>query len=170
MRISFTEAAIAAALALAASGLPGAASAAIYKCVGEANQPTYQDSPCPPGKELRNFDTDPADVSVIPFRAVPSTAPTPAAPKAPKASAAAKPDKKKEAAPAVDIAQRKFIVPGMSEAEVVAKIGQPDMTTGGKGRKSSRWSYLPAAGDPNTITTVVFDFGKVIDVERKLVK
>jgi hypothetical protein len=169
MRKSFTHAMVTAAVAVLTAGLPGSASAAIYKCVGEGNQPMYQDSPCPPGKELRNFDTDPADVSVIPFRAVPSITTAPVAPKAPKAQSANKPDKKKDAAPVVDIAQRKFIVPGMSEGEVIAKIGQPDMTTA-KGRKSSRWSYLPTAGDPHTITTVVFDFGKVIDVERKIVK
>ena len=169
MRKSFTHAMVTAAVAVLAAGLAGGASTAIYKCVGEGNQPTYQDSPCPPGKELRNFDTDPADVSVIPFRAVPSITTAPVAPKASKAQSANKPDKKKDAVPAGDIAQRKFIVPGMSEGEVIAKIGQPDMTTA-KDRKSSRWSYLPAAGDPQTITTVVFDFGKVIDVERKIVK
>lgn len=170
MRKTFIPALVTAAVALLSAGLPAGTSAAIYKCMGEGNQPMYQDSPCPPGKELRNFDTDPADVSVIPFRAVPSITTTPVAPKASKAQAAPKPDKKKDALPAGDVAQRKFIVAGMNEAEVVAKIGQPDMTTGGKGRKSSRWSYLPAAGDPQTITTVTFDFGKVVDVERKLVK
>jgi hypothetical protein len=169
MRKSFTRAMATAAAAVLAAGPSGSVFAAIYKCMGEGNQPTYQDSPCPPGKELRNFDTDPADVSVIPFGAVPSITTAPVAPKAPKVQSANKADKKKDAAPAVDIAQRKFIVPGMSEGEVIAKIGQPDMTTA-KGRKSLRWSYLPAAGDPQTITTVVFDFGKVIDVERKIVK
>jgi hypothetical protein len=170
MRKSFINTMVTAAVCGLAAGLPGGSAAAIYKCAGEGNQPMYQDSPCPPGKELRNFDADPAEVSVIPFRAVPGTTTTLVAPKAPKAQSAAKSDKKKDAAPAVDIAQRKFIVPGMSEGEVVAKIGQPDMTSGGKGRKTSRWSYLPATGDPHTITTVVFDFGKVIEVERKVVK
>src|SRR4030095_13360221 len=135
MRKSFTHAMATAAVAVLAAGLAASASAGIYKCVGEGNQPMYQDSPCPPGKELRNFDTDPADVSVIPFRAVPNITTAPVAPKAPKAESASKTDKKKDAAPAVDIAQRKFIVPGMSEGEVIAKIGQPDMTTA-KGRKS----------------------------------
>jgi hypothetical protein len=178
MRISVTNAAfattvatmVAAIGATLAAGLPGIASAAIYKCVDEGSQPIYQDSPCPAGKELRNFDADPAEVSVIPFRAVPGTTTTLVAPKAAKAPHASKADKKKEAAAGVDIGQRKFIVPGMNEGEVVAKIGQPDMTSGGKGRKTARWSYLPAAGDPQTITTVVFDFGKVIEVERKVVK
>jgi len=164
MRFSF-PAAIFAILA----ALPGGAPAAIYKCVGEGSQPVYQDSPCPPGRELRNFDTDPAEVSVIPFR-VPETTPSPVAAKPAKAQPAAKIDKKKDVATGADIAQRKFIVAGMNESEVVARIGHPDMTTGGKGRKSSRWSYLPAAGDPNTITTVVFDYGKVVEVERKIVR
>src|SRR4029453_18685657 len=115
MRKSFITAMVIASVAALAAGLPGTTSAAMYKCAGEGNQVMYQDSPCPPGKELRNFDTDPAEVSVIPFRVVPGTTTTLTAPKPPKAQGAAKPDKKKEAAPAVDIAQRKFIVPGMNE-------------------------------------------------------
>jgi hypothetical protein len=42
------------------------------------------------------------------------------------------------------------------------------MSSGDRGRKSTRWSYLPAAGDPQTITTIVFDYGKVVDVERRI--
>jgi len=165
MRASFAAVII---VALGA-GPPGGASASIYKCVDEDNRPVYQDSPCPPGKELRNFDTDPAEVSVIPFRAVPDLPPLQVAPKAAKAAPAAKSDKK-TAREGVDVAQRKFIVAGMNEGEVIARIGQPDITSGGKGRKSSRWSYLPAAGDSQTITTVVFDYGKVVEVERKIMK
>jgi hypothetical protein len=150
-------------------------SAAIYKCADEDNRSIYQDSPCPPGKELRNFDTDPAEVSVIPFRAVPDIPPAQVAPKAAKATPAPNGNKKqngdkKAARDSVDNAQRKFIVAGMNEGEVIARIGQPDITSGGKGRKSSRWSYLPAAGDSQTITTVVFDYGKVVEVERKIMK
>jgi len=170
MRSSFIATIVATTLAALAAGLPGSASAAMYKCVGEGSQPIYQDSPCPPGKELRNFDTDPAEVSVIPFRAVPGTATTLVAPKAAKVPPATKADKKKDAATAIDIAQRKFIVPGMSEGEVIARIGAPDMKSGGGGRKTSRWSYLPAAGDPQTITMVGFEYGKVVEVERKIVR
>jgi hypothetical protein len=157
-------------LALAAAGLPHSTFAAIYKCVGDSNQPIYQDSPCPPGAELRNFDADPAEVSVIPFRPVPGTTTSQVAPKPAKAQPASKAGKKKDAATGADAAQRKFIFTGMSEGEVVAKIGPPDMTSGGRGRKMSRWSYLPVAGDPHTITTLVFDYGKVVEVERKVVK
>jgi hypothetical protein len=171
MRSSITKALCATTAAVAMAGVPASASASVYKCVDvDGKQPIYQDSPCPAGRELRNFDTDPAEVSVIPFRAVPGTTTTQVAPKAAKAPPATKAEKKKEIAAVADIAQRRFIVPGMSEGEVVARIGSPDMSSGGKGRKTSRWSYLPAAGDPQTITTVVFDYGKVIEVERKVVK
>jgi len=171
MRGSFIKAIFATTAAAAVAGLPGNASAGVYKCVDvDGKQPIYQDSPCPAGRELRNFDTDPAEISVIPFREVPGTTTTQVAPKAAKAPPASRADRKKETAAAVDIAQRRFIVPGMGEGEVVARIGPPDMTSGGKGRKTARWSYLPAPGDPQTITTIDFDYGKVIGIERKVVK
>jgi len=151
--------------------LAGSAAAGVYKCLdADGRQPIYQDSPCPAGRELRNFDTDPAEVSVIPFREVPGTTTTLTAPKAAKPPPAAKATRKKDVPVVADVAQRKFIVPGMSEGEVVARIGNPDMTSGGKGRKTSRWSYLPAPGDPQTITNVVFDYGIVIEVERKVMR
>jgi hypothetical protein len=59
---------------------------------------------------LRNFDTDPAELSVIPFRVVPD-APRAGGPK-PKAPPAAKSDKKNGTAPTVDIAQRNSSWPG----------------------------------------------------------
>jgi len=171
MRSSIIKAIFATTAAAAVAGLSTSVTAGVYKCVdANGKQPIYQDSPCPAGRELRNFDTDPAELSVIPFRAVPGTSTSQVAPKAAKTAPATKAERKKDSAAAVDITQRKFITPGMSEAEVVARIGTPDMTSGGKGRKTSRWSYLPAAGDAQTITTLVFDYGKVIEVERKVVK
>jgi hypothetical protein len=171
MRCSAISLLAAAVSAAALAGLSGSAAAGIYKCAdADGKQAIYQDSPCPPGRELRNFDTDPAELSVIPFREVPGTATTLTAPKTTKAPPAAKSERKKDVPAVADIAQRKFIVPGMSEGEVVARIGKPDMTSGGKGRKTSRWSYLPAAGDPQTITNVVFDYGIVIEVERKVMR
>jgi hypothetical protein len=168
MRTSFHAAFIAFTAAALAAALSGSASAVVYKCAEEGNKSIYQDSPCPPGKELRNFDTDPAEVSVIPFRAVPDTMTVPVAPGAAKPPPASKVDRKKETSSGADAAQRRFIVSGMSEGQVLAKIGSPDMSSGDRGRKSTRWSYLPAAGDPQTITTIVFDYGKVVDVERRI--
>src|SRR5437660_9897483 len=73
-----------AALALGPAA-PGA-HATVYKCLLDDGRTFYQDLPCPPGRELRDFDKDPANVSVVPF-AVPAAA----APSAGKASRAAPP-------------------------------------------------------------------------------
>jgi len=69
-----------------------------------------------------------------------------------------------------DPAERRHLRTGMSEGEVLARVGSPDMTTGTKPTQSGRWSYLPADGDPDTITTLTFADGKVTKVERKVVK
>lgn len=177
MRTSFTApmatATIALALTVLAATVPGGALAGVYKCVNDRStppgtNPIYQDTPCPPGKELRNFDAEPAEVSVIPHQEFVEGVNS-APPRAGKAPQPPKADKKKESVIGGDAAQRKFIAAGMSEAEVVAKIGNPDVTGGAKGRKSLRWSYLPAAGDPQTITTITFESGRVTQVERKVV-
>jgi len=153
---------------LAAAPL-GSAEASMYKCVEEGNKIVYQDSPCPPGKELRNFDTDPAEVSVIPHLEFTEGKSTPVPARVGRGPAAPRAEKT-AAAPRGDATQRKFISSGMTEAEVLARIGKPEMTSGEKGRKSSRWSYLPSGGDPQTITTVEFNFGKVVSVERRIVQ
>jgi hypothetical protein len=44
------------------------------------------------------------------------------------------------------------------------------MKSGGNGRKIARWSYLPAPEDPGTITTLTFEHGRLVEVERKVVK
>jgi hypothetical protein len=171
MRASLIPAIISPLAATVLAVFAGSAAAGVYKCVDvDGKQPIYQDSPCAAGRELRNFDTDPAEVSVIPFREVPSITTTPTSPRATKAPPATKTTRKNDVPVVADIAQRKFIMPGMSEGEVVARIGNPDMTSGGKGRKTTRWSYLPAPGDPQTITNVVFDYGIVIEVERKVMR
>ncbi len=59
---------------------------------------------------------------------------------------------------------------GMSESEVLARLGSPDMTVGAKNAPSPRWTYMPAPGDPETITTLMFTKGVLVDIERKVVK
>jgi Domain of unknown function (DUF4124) len=152
-----------------AGTLSASAAASMYKCAGEGNQPVYQDSPCPAGKELRNFDQNPVEIGIMPFNQDSATTPRlPAAKDAPPKPPTAG-DAKKLTEVKRDAAERRFLRSGMTEAEVTAKAGPPDMTSGVKGRKSARWSYLPSPGDPKTITTVTFDNGKVTDVERKVV-
>ncbi len=164
------------AIALAAAG---SAHADIYKCAGNDGQPIYQDSPCAAGRELRNFQTDPPTVSVVPFDATPALAPAatpPAAPKtsgkrahdvhddeAPKRISRAKPN-----IPAGNAAERKFLHQGMSEAEVLARIGAPDIRSGNTdGRGTARWSYLPTDGDAGMITTLHLQSGLVTQIDRK---
>jgi hypothetical protein len=165
-----------AALAAMSAALP--AHADIYKCLGDNSQPVYQDTPCRAGREMRDFQADPATVSVIPFATEPS-APAPAASsrkttKREPANARNSPAPKssrtrgKQTLPAGNASERRFLHAGMSEAEVLARIGAPDIRSGGTGRRgSARWSYLPADGDPGMITTLHFQAGEVTQIDRK---
>jgi hypothetical protein len=161
---------LAAAAALAAVTATGTALATIYKCEGDGDAPVYQDEPCPPGRQLRNFDRDPPTVSVLPLGPAPGTSTVQSLP-----PAAATPKDKSSAraktkAPARNAGERKFLAPGINEGEVLARIGTPDMKSGGSGRRVARWTYLPAADDPQTVTTLTFDNGRLVEVERKVVK
>lgn len=170
----FTRAlAIATALIAGATAAP-VARADIYKCLGDNSQPVYQDSPCPKGRELRDFQADPATVSVVPFApADEMPAPAPKAAKrggnaadtpSPHASRA----RGKPGIPAGNAAERRFLHAGMSDAEVLARIGAPDIKTGNAdSRSGARWSYLPTDGDPGMITTLHFQYGQLTQVDRK---
>ncbi len=149
----------------------------IFKCAMESGGFMYQEAPCPPGKELRNFDTDPPTLSVIPGASTP--APTLSPPPADRPTAS--PDKSAKRMVSGhddrangrvdgDVSARKFVRAGMSDVEVRAKLGQPDITSGSSKSRNARWSYLPVAGDPDTITTITFSGNVVSDVSRKLVK
>jgi hypothetical protein len=148
------------------------AAADVYKCAGEGKVPVYQESPCPPGKELRNFQLDPPEITVLPappggtaVAPPPRTAP-PVAAKADKE----KPEVARPVKPKGDPAERRHLRNGMSEGEVLARVGSPDATTGAKNGRQVRWTWFPSAGDPETVTTVTLFHGYVTDVERKVVK
>jgi len=160
-------AAAACALALAAPAF-----ATIYKCDGPGGAPVYQDAPCPPGKELRDFDKDPPTVSVMPLLPPPAAGTT-TRDSSPAASGSGKPassGKAKAASTKGSAAERKFIAPGIYEGEVMARLGTPDMKSGGGARKQAKWTYLPAPEDPSTVTTLTFENGRLVEVERKVVK
>jgi hypothetical protein len=162
------------AFVVAISFLPGAR-ADVYKCAGEGGVPVYQEMPCAAGKELRNFQTDPPEITILP--ALPRTgAPAPAAPpkeakaaNEAKAGDGAKAGKGKAAQPG-DASERKHVRLGMTEGEVLARLGQPDITTGGRNGAPIRWTYMPAPGDPDTTTALVLTKGVVTDVERKVLR
>ena len=151
--------------------LPIPAMAGLYKCARNDGSVMYQENPCPPGRELRDLEQDPATVSVVPFRLVPSPDNRPAerpASRPIRSKSDSKPTRK-TAERHGNPAERKFLVPGIGEGEVVARIGRPDMSTGA-GRKTVRWTYLPAPEDPGTITTLTFELGRLVQVERKVVR
>lgn len=158
-------------LALAAACAPFAAScnASVYKCAGADGAPVYQEFACPAGKELRNFDTDPPALSIIPApEAAPGGRPRRVDEKAaPRKTAGGEPSNRKTRG---DPSERRHAHTGMSEGEVMARLGRPDVTASGGRKGKSRWTYLPAPGDPDTITTLYIDRGAVVDIERKLMK
>lgn len=159
------------ALATASGTLSESASAGLYKCELDSGI-TYQQTPCPPGRELRNFDRNPATVSVVPFQIAPEdktrrTAPAPDT-HAPDAHAPAKARPSKSAVARGKAAERKFLIPGIYQGEVLARVGSPDLKSG-SGRRAMRWTYLPAPDDPSTVTTLTFNEGRLIEVERKVV-
>lgn len=144
-------------------------SADVYKCAGDGGIPVYQEMPCGQGAELRNFQTDPPPLTILPAQGglnVPSNAPK----DAPGKNAKADQDAKLGKARAADAAERRHVRIGMSEAEVLARLGHPDMTVGGKSGAAARWTYLPAPADPETITTLTLAKGTVTVVDRKVVK
>jgi hypothetical protein len=75
---------------------------------------------------------------------------------------------------AADAGERRFIREGMTEGEVLVKIGAPDTKTedtgGGAKVAIKRWTYMPTTGDPQTITTIVLENGKVKEVVRQVVR
>jgi hypothetical protein len=157
-------------LTLVLLGYHSAADATMVKCRGDQGSVVYQDEPCKPGMELRNFDTDPATVSVVPGLPVAAT-PPPAAQRTRAAPVARRaPEQNLSSGKA---AERRFIRTGMSEAEVIRRIGKPEMdarSSRKQAKDGKHWSYLPAAGDPDTITTLTIVGGLVANVERKVVR
>ena len=157
---SVLRAAIGAAVVVALSD----AAAAVHKCAA-AGGIVYQDRPCRDG-EARDADVGDAPLSVLPFpapaRSVEKREPPPKPPRVERTRRA-------EAAAPGNPAERRHLRVGMSEGEVMARVGPPDLTTG-KGRKQSRWTWMPVPGDPDTITVVLFETGRAIEVERTVVK
>jgi hypothetical protein len=149
-------------------GIAAPARADVYKCAGDDATPIYQEMPCAKGKELRDFQKDPPEITVLPYS--PSASPPPPAKAAKDAKSAAPPKAKPAATETRDDAQRKFLHSGMTEAEVRTLAGSPDVTSGGNGRKTKRWQYMPSPTDPDTITALTFENGVVTSVERRTVR
>lgn len=146
-----------------------AAQDGVFKCRGNGAGPVYQQQPCAPGTTLRDFAQDPATVSVVPFEFARSreSAKPPRADRAGKPSA--RPDKRKAEAERrgsdAAVVERRHVKDGMSDGEVLARLGPPDLQSGKTARRM-RWTYLPVPGDPQTVTLLRFEDGRVVGVER----
>ena len=146
------------------------AGADVYKCAAEGGVPVYQEAPCGPAKELRNFQTDPPEITILPAPRAVATPPDAIKSAPPKNAKTDKDAKNGKGAIAGDASERMHLRLGMTESEVLARLGSPDMTVGAKNAPSPRWTYMPAPGDPETITTLMFTKGVLVDIERKVVK
>ncbi len=162
-RVHVTRTLFAVALAAAASG--AGAGVAIHRCAGPGGT-TYQDRPCGPDAAGGGFDGSTATLSVTPG---PGRGTTIVGREAPPRPPRAERVRRAEAERGGNAIERRHLRAGMSEGEVVARIGRPDFTTG-KGRRQSRWTWMPVPGDPDTITVVLFEVGRVAEIERTVVK
>jgi hypothetical protein len=73
---------------------------------------------------------------------------------------------------AIDPRDRGFLSKGMSEGEVILKIGKPDheaLVTAVKGKPEEKtWTYFPHFRDAQTITIITLREGVVTNIERKI--
>lgn len=78
------------------------------------------------------------------------------------------------AALAQDARERGFIRRGMSEGEVLVRVGKPDhesvvANNALRGLPEEKtWTYFPHAQDPDTLTVITFRSGAVVEIERKI--
>lgn len=159
---------LALAFVLSLLGALSPVAASVFKCSADKGTVVYQDAPCSAGRELRNFDTDPPDLTVLP--ATPGAAAPRVTNEASQRGGKAARNGARDQADERRAAERRFARSGMSEAEVVQRLGRPDVTSGGGRKGGRRWAYLPRPGDPDTMTTLTLQGGSVVDVERKLVR
>jgi len=75
---------------------------------------------------------------------------------------------------AQDARERGFLRRGMSEGEVMVRVGKPDhesMVANNALRglpEEKTWTYFPHPQDPDTLTVVTFRSGLVVEIERKI--
>ncbi|HMN76965.1 MAG TPA: hypothetical protein PKC97_12925 [Burkholderiaceae bacterium] len=73
---------------------------------------------------------------------------------------------------AADASERKFIGKGMTESEVLVRIGKPDneseISGGGAKIVEKVWTYFPHDDDKQTMTTITIKSGRVVAVERTI--
>jgi hypothetical protein len=75
---------------------------------------------------------------------------------------------------AIDARERGFIDEGMTEAEVLSRIGKPDyegFIMNVRGRPEVKvWTYMPHYRDPQTLTIITFNARIVEKIDRQIVR
>lgn len=75
---------------------------------------------------------------------------------------------------AADAVERKFIREGMTEGEVLFKIGKPDheaLIRNVRGQPEEKtWTYFPHSRDPQTLTILTLRAGVVAEIDRKIAR
>ena len=78
------------------------------------------------------------------------------------------------AALAADARERGFLRQGMTEGEVLFRVGKPDheaVVRDLRGQPEEKtWTWFPHARDPQTLTIVTLRAGVVASVERKIAR
>jgi len=148
------------------------ANATMIRCQDAAGRITYQDSTCPNG--ARGVPIDPYQSSGTRF-ATRDEINRAMKPEPPRKEPPTE-QKRSRHRTSGDPAERRFIAPGTTAAQVRARIGEPDYTErapghGASKRKSSsgqQWVYLPVQGDTQTTTTLTMKDGVVTKVDRRV--
>ncbi len=172
-------AAIAAVAAIAWLCGAGPAAAAVIRCVTPDGRILYQDFSCPNGaagapvdataNSLGRFATE---REIADARRQEADDARPSRPPKPAARA------KRTRVHGWNAGERRFLVTGMSEAEVRRRIGPPDSVvrrrssaTGQPIRSPAspvQWVYGPADDDPQTTTTLTFRGNMVVHIDRRV--
>lgn len=149
--------------------------ASIVRCTAADGHVTYQDRGCPGGANGEPVDATPNQGFRFATREQIEKArrPPPEEWQPPPVKG-----RKTKMRPAFNAGERRFIGPGMTDAEVKQRIGPPDRVTykassyGKRPNKdaSRQWFYLPAADDPQTTTVLTLKGGVVTHVERKVAR
>jgi hypothetical protein len=151
------------------------ATASIVRCTAADGHVTYQDRGCPSGVNGEPVDATPNQGFRFATREQIEKArrPPPEEWQAPPVKG-----RKTNVRQAFNAGERRFISPGMTDAEVKQRIGPPDRVTYKASSYSKRpnkdtsrqWFYLPAADDPQTTTVLTLKGGVVTHVERKVAR
>jgi hypothetical protein len=157
---------------LAALSLP--VNASVLRCKTADGRISYQDSSCPNGARGEAVDATPnRGFRFATEQDIKKAMRPPPEERPPRVRSS-----KTKVRQVLNAGERRFILTGMSGAEVRRRIGPPDhigyaSSSAAKRRSKDsgqQWIYLPAVDDPQTTTTLTVKGGMVLHVDRKVTR